>query len=64
MEIRVVRESVSKEDLITMAEAQFGDFVKAVVDVDQAVMAIGGDLHADEESLLFIKVSGRNISGA
>jgi hypothetical protein len=35
-----------------MAAAQFGDFVKAVVDVEHGVMAIGGELHADEEALL------------
>jgi Protein of unknown function (DUF5674) len=31
---------------------QFGDFVKAVVDIERQVMAIGGELHADEEALL------------
>jgi hypothetical protein len=35
-----------------MAGQQFGDFVKAVVDVQRGVMAIGGELHADEEALL------------
>lgn len=30
----------------------FGDLVKAVVDVEKNIMAIGGDLHADEEALL------------
>ena len=35
-----------------MAGEQFGDFVKAVVDVRQGVMAIGGELHADEEAAL------------
>ena len=35
-----------------MAAEQFGDFVKAVVDVQRGVMAIGGELHADEEALL------------
>ena len=35
-----------------MAAEQFGDFVKAVVDVGRGVMAIGGELHADEEALL------------
>ena len=34
------------------AQGQFGDFVKAVVDVGRGVMAIGGELHADEEALL------------
>lgn len=39
-------------DLQRLAREQFDDFVKAVVDVRQGLMAIGGELHADEESLL------------
>ena len=35
-----------------MAESMFGNLVKAVVDVERGVMAIGGEMHADEEALL------------
>lgn len=35
-----------------MANAEFGDIVKAVIDIEQGIMAIGGELHADEEVLL------------
>ncbi len=35
-----------------MAAELFGDFVKAVVDVERGVMAIGGELHSDEEMVL------------
>ena len=35
-----------------MAEEQFGDWIKAVVDVSRGVMAVGGDLHADDEAVL------------
>ena len=35
-----------------MASPEFFDMVKAVVDVEKGVMAIGGELHADEEVLL------------
>ena len=52
MEIIIVRTSVTKAVLSTMAEQQFGDMVKAVVDVDQGTMAIGGELHSDEEAVL------------
>ncbi len=52
MEILVIRTSVTKADLNTMATQQFGDMVKAVVDVDQGIMAIGGELHSDEEAVL------------
>ena len=35
-----------------MAEEQFGGWIKAVVDVTRGIMAIGGDLHADDEAAL------------
>jgi hypothetical protein len=52
MPITVVDRSISKADLRAMAERQFGDMVKAVVDVERGVMALGGDLHSDEEAVL------------
>ena len=30
----------------------FGNLVKAVVDTDEKIMAVNGELHADEEALL------------
>jgi hypothetical protein len=50
--IRIVTERVALHELRDMAARQFGDFVKAVVDLERAVMAIGGELHADEEAFL------------
>ncbi len=52
MEIIIIRTNVTKANLIGMAQQQFGDMVKAVVDVDQGIMAIGGELHSDEEAVL------------
>lgn len=52
MEIIIVRDPVSRERLQRIAKEQFGDFVKAVVDVERGIMAIGGELHADEEVVL------------
>ena len=52
MPIRIVTAPVSLDELRGMAAELFGDFVKAVVDVRRGVMAIGGELHADEEALL------------
>jgi hypothetical protein len=52
MEIRVVRDTVSRDELTEVAKQQFGDMVKAVVDVEQGIMAIGGELHSDEEAIL------------
>jgi hypothetical protein len=48
----ILREPVSLDELRRLALDQFGDFVKAVVDVRQGVMAVGAELHADEEAAL------------
>ena len=52
MEIRFVRDIVSRDELTEIAKQQFGDMVKAVVDVEQGIMAIGGELQSDEEAVL------------
>ena len=51
-EIRIVRERVTRAELVAMAQARFGDMVKAVVDIARGVMAVSGELHSDEEALL------------
>jgi hypothetical protein len=50
--IQVVREPITRDTLRAVAAEQFGDMVKAVVDVSRGIMAIGGELHADEEAVL------------
>jgi hypothetical protein len=50
--IEIVRESVTLDEVRKRAREQFGEMVKAVVDVEQGIMAIGGELHADEEAVL------------
>jgi hypothetical protein len=52
MEIGVIRDAISRDELTEVAKRQFGDMVKAVVDVEQGIMAIGGELHSDEEAML------------
>jgi len=52
MEIKIVKNSISKKELIGIAKKQFGDLVKAVVDVKQGIMAVGGEMYADEEVIL------------
>ena len=52
MGIEILRTPVGLEVLRGLAGQTFGDFIKAVVDVGRDVMAVGGELHADEEALL------------
>ena len=50
--LSIVRDQVTRSSLASHAAAGFGEMVKAVVDVDRGVMAIGAELHADVESAL------------
>lgn len=49
---------VSKEDQLTgeelrsIAEARFGELVKAVVDIEREVMLLDAEMHADQEAEL------------
>ena len=52
MPMQIVSAPITRDELRVIAGQQFGDFVKAVVDVQGGVMAIGAELHADEEALL------------
>ena len=52
MEIILVDKPILRSRIQDMAEEQFGDMVKAVVDIEKCVMSVGGGLHADEESYL------------
>lgn len=55
MEIKIVKKEISLQEVKRMAEKQFGEMVKAVVDIKKQIMAIGGELHADANELLFKK---------
>lgn len=50
--MHIIREPMSKDALRELAKERFGDMVKAVVDCERNIMAIGGELHADEEQML------------
>lgn len=52
MALRFVRTPITRKVLAEAAAAQFGDMIKAVVDVRRRILVIGGELHADEEALL------------
>ena len=61
---RIVSERLMRSELVKIASDQFGDMVKAVVDVERGIMALGGELHSDEEALLLDDGSSqRNLWG-
>ncbi len=48
----IVREKISIDEVRRIARETFGTVVKVVVDVERRIMAIGGELHSDEEAEL------------
>lgn len=58
--MRVIREKITIEELKNIAKETFGELIKAVVDVEEEIMAIGGELHSDEEALLLEMGSKQN----
>jgi hypothetical protein len=54
MDMHVITEEhpLSRKKLTEIAAEQYGDLVKAVVDIEKGAMALGGEMHADEEAAL------------
>ena len=50
--MKIVSTPIFLNELKAMAQGGFGNLVKAVVDVDRCLIALDGDLHADEEAIL------------
>lgn len=52
MAIKIIKKKIKRDELKEIAEETFGEMVKAVVDIKQKVIALGGELHADAEAIL------------
>lgn len=57
--IVVTDRKLDRADLVRLVRSHFGDMVKYVVDVRRRLVAVGGELHADGESLLLDAGSGQ-----
>jgi hypothetical protein len=55
--IELISAPITRPRLKEIAEKRFGDMVKGVVDIEKGIMALGGELHADEEAFLLEKGS-------
>lgn len=58
--MKIVQERIELKELKEMAANGFGNFVKAVVDVRDEIMAVDGELHSDEQALLLEQGSQQN----
>jgi hypothetical protein len=50
--MKIIKENITLKELEQMAEELFGNLVKAVVDIEQEIMAVDAELHADQEAKL------------
>lgn len=48
----IVQQPMSRDEILRISEYIFGDLVKAVVDVEQGILVIDAELHADQEEML------------
>lgn len=52
MKIKIIDKQITWPEVKKLAEESYGDMVKVVADVNQGILAIGGEMHADAERLL------------
>lgn len=52
MEIKIVTDKITADEIREMAAESYGEMIKAVADAERGIMAIGGEWHADAEALL------------
>jgi len=52
MEITLVDKPMTREQVKAAASPYYKEVVKVVVDIEKKIMAIGGEMHADEEKFL------------
>jgi len=50
--MKIVTDTITINEIKEMAANMFGDMVKAVVDVEKAIIALDAELHSDLEALL------------
>jgi len=50
--MQIIREKITLDELKKMSEKMYNRLVKAVIDVEQQIMAIDMEMHADGEMLM------------
>jgi len=48
----IIKNSITNNELNSIAKVIFGDMIKAVVDIEKEIIAIDAELHSDLEALL------------
>ncbi|MFH1890072.1 MAG: DUF5674 family protein [Candidatus Kuenenbacteria bacterium] len=62
--MQIIKDKISIQELKQMSEKMFGDFVKAVVDIEKEIIAVDAQMHADLEKLMLEnKAEQKNLWG-
>jgi hypothetical protein len=59
-EIEIIKDKITLEELKALAHKGFGHVIKAVVDIEKGIMAVGGELHVDMQILLIEQENSAN----
>src|SRR4051812_542098 len=57
MNIKIVKEKISKQELEELAQEFYIDMVKGVVDIEKGIIALGGEWHMDANQVLIANAS-------
>lgn len=60
MPIKIIKTPLTRFQLREIARERFCDLVKAAVDIEQEIMALGGELHIDEEVALIERENSKS----
>ena len=50
--MQILKSKITIDQLAELSKNHFGDFIKAVIDIDKEVIAIDADLHSDLEAIM------------
>lgn len=64
MKIKILEEKIRKEELKKIAQENYGDMTKGVVDIEKEIIALGGEFHSEANEILIEKGSNQeNVWG-
>lgn len=52
MDIRIITNTITKEEMAEIAKEFYDNMVKGVIDVEQEIIALGGEYHMDANTIL------------
>jgi len=52
MKIKVIKDNISKAELTDLAKPFYGNMIKGVIDIENEIIAFGGEYHMDANIIL------------